>query len=199
MPITQDMIWQAADQLVEAGQNPTLAAVRKAIGGGSFTTIGEALTTWKAAILTRQRALLQDPLPSALADRFTGLNIDLWHTAVALATSRLAADREALSVREAEADAARAEAISLADQLAAEMEKARDHMATLEAERIDLAERLTAAQIDAAGLRHGLAQAEARATAAEALAGRIDRLLTHLTTATPANGAGKAAPREAAQ
>jgi chromosome segregation ATPase len=138
--------------------------------------------------------LVQDPLPSALADRFTGLNTDLWHTAVALAAGRLAADREALVLREDEAHAARAEAISLADQLAAEMEKASDRMATLEAERTDLAERLAAAQMDAAGLRHGLAQAEARAAAAEALAGRIDRLLTHLTTTTPTHGAGEAAP-----
>ena len=39
MAITTEQIWSAADALDAAGQSPTLAAVRKAVGGGSFTTI----------------------------------------------------------------------------------------------------------------------------------------------------------------
>ena len=39
MAITREQIWNAADEIDAAGQNPTLAAVRKAVGGGSFTTI----------------------------------------------------------------------------------------------------------------------------------------------------------------
>ena len=46
---SQEAIWAAADALVEAGERPTLAAVRKAVGGGSFTTISEAMAEWRVA------------------------------------------------------------------------------------------------------------------------------------------------------
>ena len=41
MALTKDQILQAADQLAAAGTAPTLAAVRAAVGGGSYTTINE--------------------------------------------------------------------------------------------------------------------------------------------------------------
>jgi hypothetical protein len=44
MTITHGRIWAAADELDAAGHNPTLAAGRKAVGGGSFTKIQEAMT-----------------------------------------------------------------------------------------------------------------------------------------------------------
>ncbi|MGF6613091.1 hypothetical protein OKW45_008079 [Paraburkholderia sp. WSM4175] len=48
MAITKDQIWVVADELDQAGKPATLAAVRKAVGGGSFTTIQEAMFEWKA-------------------------------------------------------------------------------------------------------------------------------------------------------
>jgi hypothetical protein len=39
MAITRDQVFEAADQIVAAGGNPTLAEVRKHLGGGSYTTI----------------------------------------------------------------------------------------------------------------------------------------------------------------
>lgn len=49
MALTTEQIHQTAQELTEKGINPTLANVRSALGGGSFTTIGEALKTWKQA------------------------------------------------------------------------------------------------------------------------------------------------------
>jgi hypothetical protein len=43
MAITIQDIHAAADKIADAGEAPTLAAVRKALGGGSFTTISEAM------------------------------------------------------------------------------------------------------------------------------------------------------------
>ena len=43
MAVTREQIFAVADELDAAGQKPTLAAVRKALGGGSFTTISEAM------------------------------------------------------------------------------------------------------------------------------------------------------------
>ena len=45
---TKDEIWAAAQALADAGERPTLAAVRKVVGGGSFTTISEAMAEWRA-------------------------------------------------------------------------------------------------------------------------------------------------------
>lgn len=39
MAITKEQIFAVADKLDAADQNPTLASVRKQLGGGSFTTI----------------------------------------------------------------------------------------------------------------------------------------------------------------
>ena len=48
MAITKKAIFDAADVLDAGGQRPTLAALRKAVGGGSFTTISEAMKEWWA-------------------------------------------------------------------------------------------------------------------------------------------------------
>ncbi|KLD29517.1 KrfA, partial [Xanthomonas perforans] len=39
MAITKDQIWKIADQLDADGVKPTLSAVRKKLGSGSYTTI----------------------------------------------------------------------------------------------------------------------------------------------------------------
>ncbi|EBH0783176.1 hypothetical protein FJ875_23625 [Salmonella enterica] len=48
MAITTEQIMKAADELDREGQNPTLARVRKKLGGGSFTTISEVMIEWRA-------------------------------------------------------------------------------------------------------------------------------------------------------
>ena len=47
MAITLEQIHATASQLHEQGIKPTLAEVRKALGGGSFTTISEAMKSWR--------------------------------------------------------------------------------------------------------------------------------------------------------
>lgn len=49
MAITKQDIHAVADQIAADGGSPTLAAVRRVLGGGSFTTISEAMQEWKAA------------------------------------------------------------------------------------------------------------------------------------------------------
>ncbi|MGC8733093.1 MAG: DNA-binding protein [Halothiobacillaceae bacterium] len=46
MALTRGDIWAAADRLDAEGKVPTLAAVRKALGSGSFTTISKAMREW---------------------------------------------------------------------------------------------------------------------------------------------------------
>jgi len=68
MAITREQIWAAADELDAAGQNPTLSAVRKAVGGGSFTTIQEAMAEWKARRASREASIQQEPAPQIITD-----------------------------------------------------------------------------------------------------------------------------------
>ena len=48
MAISKGQIRTAADELDATGQAPTLAAVRKALGGGSFTTTSEGMAERRA-------------------------------------------------------------------------------------------------------------------------------------------------------
>lgn len=152
MAITREQIWQVADELDAAGQSPTLAAVRKAVGGGSYTTIQEAMTEWKTRKAAKE-APRREPVPQAVTERLGELGAELWAVASELANTRLAAEREALEVSRADIEAARQEAVDLADQLTSELDEAKNRIAALmgseQAARAELdkvRQRLTAAE-----------------------------------------------------
>ena len=193
MPITREQIWGAADELDAAGHKPTLAAVRQAVGGGSYTTIQEGMVEWRARRAARE-APVREPAPQAISDRLTELGAELWGVAQDLANARLASEREALDEARAEAEAARVEAMELADQLTAELDDATGRAAALEesgqamrAEAEQLRQRLAAAESRCAELERQTVELrrgndEAQAAAGEAreraasLAGRLEAL-----------------------
>ena len=72
MAITKEQIFAVADELDAAGQNPTLANVRKQIGSGSFTTISEAMNEWRARKAS-QAAPIREPAPQAITDKLAEL------------------------------------------------------------------------------------------------------------------------------
>lgn len=131
MAISKDQIFKAADDLDAAGQNPTLAAVRKVLGGGSFTTISEAMNEWRAS-KNAQAVPIKEPAPAAVLDKFAVLGAEIWAVALEMANSRLNAEREALEASRIEFDMARQEAAELADQLTAELDQANESIALLE-------------------------------------------------------------------
>ena len=87
MAITKDQIFQVADQLTVAGESVTLAAVRKLLGGGSYTTINEALKEWKAK---QQVAVmpLREPAPEGISKRLDELGAEVWAIALELGSSQ---------------------------------------------------------------------------------------------------------------
>lgn len=165
MALTTEAIHAAADKIAERGERPTLAAVRAALGGGSFTTISEALKVWREE-QEAEHALVHVDLPDSVADRMEAATASLWQAAVEEAERRLTAERDALAeAREA---------------AAAEVAEAKEAVTTLEREADAAAqqiERLTAA----------LADAEARAKKAEAgereTAARLESATREITTA----------------
>lgn len=178
MKTTKERIFEIADQMTQNNQNPTLAAVRKELGGGSYTTITEAMTEWRAS---RQAATapLREPAPQAISERLDVLGAELWSVALELANSRLKADREALEAARVEMDRQQAEAAELADQLAGEIEQ-------LRAENEKLTFQLGLAETSQKGLEDLLAverdentrlkaQAEANADHIKDLHNQLDR------------------------
>ena len=171
MAITTADIHAAADRIVEAGQQPTLAAVRSALGGGSFTTISEAMKGWKAA-QAAAAAPLREAAPAAVTERMGELAAEVWGVAIGMANDRLASEREALEVARQEMEQAQAEAVELADQVAAELDAARAQIEQQGA-ALKLAEaqaaQLAAAQEAAHTAQAALAEAQKRADGLAAL------------------------------
>jgi len=123
MAITTQQIHAIADQLHEQGIKPTLAEVRKALGGGSFTTISEAMKSWRQDN-QQEEQLRQVELPSSIAERLQTLGADMWQTAIDIANDRLVKDREALESIKAKAQA--------------ETDEAQEAVKNLEGEQADL-------------------------------------------------------------
>ena len=119
MALTTEQIHQTAQELTEKGINPTLANVRSALGGGSFTTIGEALKTWKQAQKDNEKIKQVDIAPQ-IKDKADLLIGELWQNALDLADERLKLEREALAVAQQQADAKVAEMAEALEQVEAE-------------------------------------------------------------------------------
>ena len=123
MALTIQQVHNTADQLQGQGIKPTLAEVRKALGGGSFTTISEAMKSWRQDN-QEEAQLRQVELPSGITERLQTLGADMWQTAVDIANDRLVKDREALESIKAKAQA--------------ETDEAQEAVKTLESEQADL-------------------------------------------------------------
>ena len=167
MAITRDQIFAVADEIDAAGQNATLAAVRKALGGGSFTTISDGMTEWKARKAARETPL-REPAPSMVAERLTELGAELWSAALELANARLDSEREALEVARLQLESDKAEAAELADQVTAELELAKAALQTATIAEL-------AARNEADGLRQALTEAKLKVATAEARADEIEK------------------------
>lgn len=162
MAITKEDIYAAADALVAEGKNPTLANVRKALGGGSFTTISEGVAAWKED-RTAQSAPLQEPPPAPVAEKFSGLLAEVWAAALGMAKARLASEREALEAARVELEDERRQAADLAAQVSADLDQANQ-----------VRERL-ASELDAA-VAAGIEQGEQLATVTKDLAEAQQRM-----------------------
>lgn len=127
MAITTQDIHAAADKLAEQDIKPTLAKVRDALGGGSFTTISDAMSSWRQEQQADQQLQRVD-LPNSINERLQALGAEMWQSANSLANERLAAEREALAIAQAAA--------------AQELDEHKESIKTLELEQAELLEQL---------------------------------------------------------
>ena len=172
---TKDRIFAIAEELDAAGVNPTLAAVRKALGGGSFTTISEAMAEWRSRKEAKE-APIREPAPQLVAERLAEFGAEIWAAALELANGRLASEREGLEVARSQLEAEKREAAELADQVTAELETLQARVAGLEASE-------KSAKAETASLSDKLAKASERAATAEARAEEISKRADDLKAA----------------
>ena len=121
---------------------------------------------------TAAAAPLREAAPAAVTERMGELAAEVWGVAIGMANDRLASEREALEVARQEMEQAQAEAVELADQVAADLDAARAQieqqaaaLKQAEAQAVQLAAALEAAHTAQAAL----AEAQKRADGLAAL------------------------------
>ena len=141
MAITVEDIFAAADQLLERGEKPTLAAIRKIVGGGSMTTLSEGFHKWRARAAALA-ALERVPIPDAVVkDNQVWLD-QLWNMAQDAAQDRLDQERRALAEVRDKMEAETREISQVTDDLAAELDEVKASLAETRKENTELTEGL---------------------------------------------------------
>lgn len=139
MAVNQERVNVVCNELANAGKKPTLAAVRDAMGEGSYSTIGPMIQKWKAG---RGEIAGGDvvavSVPDALQLAGGRMLAEVWAMAERLAAERLAAERAAM-------DAERAEVAAELEAAYAEMETLREQLAKVRADMELMTEREKAA------------------------------------------------------
>ena len=138
MTSTTTRIFEIADELDAAGHNPTLASVRKALGGGSYTTISGAMAEWRANKAAKETPV-KEAAPQAITELLEQLGAEIWAQSLQLCHARLSAERGALEKDRQEINAQRKEAADLADQLSSELEAAKQEVTVLR-QQLDVAQ-----------------------------------------------------------
>ncbi len=102
---SQEDIFSAADALVAAGKTPTLLALREALGGGSMSTLSQALTLWRQNRSGASMPEVSVPdLPLALKTLLDSIGRSFWSEAVALAGRDLQSIRNRPTKRQVNPD-----------------------------------------------------------------------------------------------
>jgi chromosome segregation ATPase len=125
MAMTSEQIIQTAEALVARGESPTLAAVRRELGGGSYTTISEALKGWRARRQAAQARAETVAVPARVQEALAQAGVLVWTEAMRQHAAQISAEREALGAERERFEAERREALEVADQVSRELDQIR--------------------------------------------------------------------------
>lgn len=145
--VTRESVFAAANMLVEAGESPTLQAIRRKLGGGSYSTISGYMQEWRSQ--SKSQAILCNPteqLPVQLQTQFQKVVNDLWVCAQNLADSKLESERGTLSDMQLNAKNQIKQAIAIADDAVIQLEQLRSELAATKNELLNLSIRLAASE-----------------------------------------------------
>lgn len=162
MTSMQEKIFEAADALDAAGKKPTLSAVRKAIAGGSYTTISDTMQVWRARKAAKENRPVAHP-PAAVTESLADLGSEIWTLAIEAANNQLISEREAFEEAKKVLETERQEAIELANEVTADLEATQSKLLASEQTEKRARTDLLAVQEQLASLAQRAAAAEARA------------------------------------
>lgn len=165
--VTDEMVFEVADRLAAAGDKVSNRALWNAIGGGSMTTISQALRRWRERQELRAESPVERvPLPAAVAEVMHDAVSRLWQAAQVETQAELDQLTQAANIRVGEAHGERDEALAELQATVEELEQVRTARDEAVAESARQAEAVAIAQADIERLRAELAaQGEALATA----------------------------------
>lgn len=147
MAINREDIIRAAEELDRDGINPTMAAVRDHLGGGSFATISPVLRGWKESRKAAQTVVIE--MPGELKTALERLGAEFWEVASRLSNEKLIAvqaEAEAsVTAAEGERDEVLEDIVRLEEALSdvKQLHQKADHdRANVEAHNLELREQL---------------------------------------------------------
>ncbi len=191
--VTDETVFEIADQLTANGEKVTNRAVWSAIGGGSMTTISQALRRWKERqVLQVTQPIERTPLPASLVDVLHNAATQLWDAALAETKSELEQLAHATNARIAEAQSERDDTLAELQTTAEELEQVKAERDAAHAESDSKAQQLATRAAELTTLQTELntqtlasTQATHRAETAEAarteLLARVEQLTSLLT------------------
>lgn len=102
MAINQDRVNQVCEAMDAEGKAPTLAAVREALGEGSFSTLARMVKVWKAGRVDVEPVAVAVEVPEAVQAAGARMAAMVWAEAERLAVERLAGERADMEASKAE-------------------------------------------------------------------------------------------------
>jgi chromosome segregation ATPase len=145
--VTEEDVAEVAQQLLEAGEEPTIIRVQAIIGGGSFSTVKRYLDAWKA----QRQVAVAAPVaaPSEIMQRAAEFGRLIWQEASILAAQEVQRVRQEAQRQVEEARAAAAEAEQVVDRLEAQVEEQAEQLEAAQRERDEAKVALGKAQVAA--------------------------------------------------
>jgi chromosome segregation ATPase len=184
--VTDDAVFEIADQLTANGEKVTNRAIWSAIGGGSMTTVSQALRRWKEQQeIQVSQPIERTPLPASLVDVLHQAAAQLWETAQAESRAELEQLAHATNARIVEAQSERDDTLSELQTTAEELEQVKAERDAALSELDSTAKRLTTAinELNAQALT--ITEANYRTDTVEAhraeLSARVEQLSQLLT------------------
>ena len=131
--VSDDMVFEIAEQLTAKGEKVTNRAVWSAIGGGSMTTISNALRRWREnQELQVNQSIERTPLPAAMVEVLHHAAAQLWDAAQTETKAELEQLAQATNARIAEAHSERDEALAELQATAEELEQTKAELGALQ-------------------------------------------------------------------
>jgi hypothetical protein len=145
--VTDEAVAEVAQQLVAAGEEPSIIRVQAVIGGGSFSTVKRALDAWKAE--RQVAAAAPVAAPPQIVQRAAEFGRLLWQEAASLAAQEVNRVREEARRQVEQARVAEVEAEQAIARLEAEVEVQSQQLAEALRERAEARAGLEQAQVAA--------------------------------------------------